>query len=309
MATLAACAGNGPAPQSDGSAFDTLQREILDQSCTSGPCHNPQVVAGGLILTEGFSFENLVGAIPENATAQSEGLLRVTPFDLSASFLLRKIEGPRPGEGSRMPLGGRPLSATEIQFIRDWISEGAPGPETPSPGIDPSSSPTPTPTPLPDTPTATPTVAASATSTIALVMSPTPTATSESEATTPIAQSPTPTVAEPTNTPAVTLQQVQDQIFSPSCAVQFCHSGDFPSAQLNLEDGRSLDELVGVPPSNTAATAAGLLRVSAGDPDKSFLITKIVGPTAIELGSKMPLAGAPLTTEQIDLVRSWINSL
>ncbi len=99
VATLAACAGDGPAPRQSSSNFDILQREIFDRSCTSGPCHNPQSVAGGLILTEGFSFENLVDALPQNPAAQDQGLLRVAPFDQPASFLLRKLEGPGPGEG------------------------------------------------------------------------------------------------------------------------------------------------------------------------------------------------------------------
>src|SRR2546429_6309599 len=35
--------------------------------------------------------------------------------------------------------------------------------------------------------------------------------------------------------------------------------------------------LVGVPPSNGAALAAGLLRVAPGDPDRSFLLWKLEG--------------------------------
>ncbi len=288
-AALVGCAGDGPTPSSGSSAFDILQREIFDQSCTSGPCHNPQTAAADLILTEGFSFDDLVEVAATNESAQQQGLERVTPFDVVGSFLLAKVEGPGPGEGSRMPLGAAPLTESEIQLIRDWIASGAPGPETPGPSGSPSA--TPSPTTVPATPTATATLDATALPTTAPPLSPTATA------------------VAPTNTPAVTLQQVQDEIFTPSCAVQFCHSGDFPSAQVSLEEGQSFDQLVGVVPSNGAAAADGLLRVDAGDPDNSFLIVKVEGPDRLELGSRMPLAFDPLTQEQIDLLRAWVASL
>jgi hypothetical protein len=284
-----------------------MQREILNRSCTTGPCHNPQSVAGGLILTEGFSYDNLVGAMAHNAAAQQEGLDRVTPFDLDGSFLLQKLEGPRPGFGSRMPLGAEPLSESEMQIVRNWIADGAPGPETPTAGASPSA--TPTATLVPESPTAT---AVPATATPTDVPA-TPTATASNGATamptTPVPPTATPTTAAPTDTPAVTLQQVQDEIFTPSCAVQFCHSGGFPSSGLSLEDGLSFDQLVGVTPTNPAAASDGLLRVDPGAPDNSFLMTKIIGPTRIELGSKMPLTGPALTDQQIALVRAWIASL
>ena len=136
---LAACAGDGPLaegqpPNGPSTDFATLQNEILDQNCTSGPCHNPQAAAAGLILVDGFSFTALVDADPTNPSAASAGLRLVDPFDTENSFLLAKVEDPAAGQGSRMPLGADPLSDEQIQLIRDWISNGAPGPmETPEP--------------------------------------------------------------------------------------------------------------------------------------------------------------------------------
>lgn len=310
VAILASCAGDGPAPDTSTAWFAVLQRDILDQSCTSGPCHNPQSVAGGLILTSAFSYEQLVGAAPQNPAALGEGLLRVAPFDPDGSFLLRKLEAPGPGEGSRMPQGAEPLSAADIQFIRDWILEGAPGPETPGPTTA-----TPTPTSLPDTPTIpVPSATPSATNP---AMTPTAAATptAGAETATPVSHTPTPTDPAPTQTPApttppeVTLEQVQEAVFSPSCAVQFCHSGDFPSAGLSLEEGESFAELVDVQPTNLAAINAGYLLVEPGNPDDSFLYIKIVGPPSVAFGSRMPLLGGFLDEEQTALVRDWITSL
>jgi hypothetical protein len=65
-------------------------------------------------------------------------------------------------------------------------------------------------------------------------------------------------------------------------------------------------QLVGVPPTTFSANAAGLLRVAAGDPGKSFLLVKLEGPPP-DQGSRMPLGLPPLSPEQIDLVRAWIE--
>lgn len=188
-----------------------------------------------------------------------------------------------------MPLGDEPLRESDIQLIRNWISNGANGPQVASPGT--TESPTPTWTVLPDTPT------------------PTPSTEPTAGPTTPVSQSPTPTSPAPTNTPAVSFRQIQDEILTPSCAALFCHNGEFPSAGLNLEDGQAFDALVGISPTNTRAATDRLLRVAAGNPDNSYLIVKIEGPASIELGSRMPLARDPLTAEQIALVRSWITTL
>jgi hypothetical protein len=48
--------------------------------------------------------------------------LRVDPGHPENSFLLVKLEGPPPDQGSRMPLTGAPLTDAEIQRIRDWIA-------------------------------------------------------------------------------------------------------------------------------------------------------------------------------------------
>ena len=59
----------------------------------------------------------------------------VIPGDPERSLLIAFIEGRR-GEAHRMPLGGRSLSAAEIEMFRRWIAEGA------KPDRAPKSSPT-----------------------------------------------------------------------------------------------------------------------------------------------------------------------
>ncbi len=82
--------------------------------------------AGGLILEAGMSYDQLVGVAAVNYTAQQAGLLRVKPGDPSNSFLIIKLTGPPPADGSPMPLGKAPLTSAQIKLISDWITQGAP---------------------------------------------------------------------------------------------------------------------------------------------------------------------------------------
>jgi hypothetical protein len=82
-------------------------------------------MSGSLVLIEGMSYDQLVGVQPTNAAARTAGLLRVDPDNPDNSFLLVKVTNPTPLQGSRMPLGELPLSAEQIQLIRDWIASGA----------------------------------------------------------------------------------------------------------------------------------------------------------------------------------------
>jgi hypothetical protein len=298
--SAAACAGDGPAPLDSTSWFARLQQGVFDQSCTTAGCHNPQAAAAGLILTAGASFDALVGVEPSTPAAAQAGLLRVQPFDPEGSFLLIKVLEPGPGQGSRMPQGADPLSADQIQTIRDWIEAGAPQFDDATP---PTGTPSPTDVPAPPTqtpPPASPTATAAETAVA--------TTTAQADTPTPTDPTPTDTPAEPTPLPTVTLEQVQEAVLSPRCAVQFCHSGDFPAAQLNLEEGESFDELLNVVPITLAAANAGLLLVDPGDAENSFLYVKITNPTP-QQGFRMPLTGDPLTEQEIALVRAWIEGL
>ena len=102
---------------------------------------------------------------------------------------------------------------------------------------------------------------------------------------------------------AVTLTQIQTQVFSPRCAG--CHSGPTSS---NLPSGMNLsnaaashDALVDV-----TSLQVALDRVEPGDPDNSYLIRKLEGGPDIS-GSQMPQGGPFLDQATIDMIRQWIS--
>lgn len=90
------------------------------------------------------------------------------------------------------------------------------------------------------------------------------------------------------------------------CSTQACHGGLTPRGNLNLEPGKAYASLVGAQPDNEAARADGLLRVSPGNPDKSFLLTKLHPITQAAYGAQMPVGGR-LSDAQIAAVRQWIE--
>jgi len=105
--------------------------------------------------------------------------------------------------------------------------------------------------------------------------------------------------------PPATLDEIQRTIFTPSCAIPTCHDAQSAVGNLVLTADRSYDELVNVAPDIQSARDAGLLRVDPGAPDNSFLLIKLEGPP-LSQGSRMPLTGALLTPEQVQLIRDWI---
>lgn len=318
MALAAGCAGNGPAPmpsptpgatQTPGSGItiNEVQRRIFDVRCLTSGCHNAADRQGGLVLEPGLSWANLVNVESENSAAAQGGLLRVLPLQPDTSFLIIKLEGPGPGQDSRMPQGGPFLSASDVDLVRQWISDGAL--DTAGPTVTPQPTST-------STTTATPTATATTTPTPSATVPPTVTPTG----TLPPTASPTLTATpSATATEAIlTLAEIQSTIFTPSCAVRFCHeAADQPFAEEpELVEGASFASLVGVTPENPAAAAAGLLRVRPFDPDTSFLLIKICRPQFGEelcpvplipaYGNPMPLVGSPLTAEQVAQIRAWI---
>lgn len=116
-------------------------------------------------------------------------------------------------------------------------------------------------------------------------------------------------VAGPTPNLEPTLSSIQQNIFSasdssgrPTCVTCHTDQGRTPAAGLVLLEGRSYGSLVG-----TASTRKpGALRVVAGDPDTSFLLTKITGGAGL-VGSRMPMGGPYLTEGQIRIIRRWIE--
>lgn len=101
---------------------------------------------------------------------------------------------------------------------------------------------------------------------------------------------------------------IQEAVFDKSCASSACHAAPANSFGLNLSYGLSYENLVGRAPNNPAAAAAGMKLVDPGNPENSFLLTKLMGPTAAEQGQRMPFGGGVIHTGKIEAVRKWIEA-
>ncbi len=105
-------------PKADPSFAGDIQ-PIFNASCAVSSCHNATAQAG-LNLSASISYANLVN-VP---STEAPELMRAAPGDATNSYVVIKLEG-RQTVGGRMPLGGNPLSATNIQNIKNWIGQGA----------------------------------------------------------------------------------------------------------------------------------------------------------------------------------------
>jgi hypothetical protein len=91
---------------------------------------------------------------------------------------------------------------------------------------------------------------------------------------------------------------IQSKVFTPICTT--CHAGSSAPLGLRLEADAAYAMLVNAP----SAEVPGLLRVSPGNPDASYLIQKLEGTATV--GGRMPLNGPPLPPETIAVIRQWI---
>ena len=72
---------------------------------------------------------------------------------------------------------------------------------------------------------------------------------------------------------------------------------------MNLSAGRAHDNLVNV----RSNERPELFRVEPGAPDRSYLVHKIEGRSSI-VEERMPLGGEPLSQNEIDAIRTWIEN-
>lgn len=102
-----------------------------------------------------------------------------------------------------------------------------------------------------------------------------------------------------------TLSSLQENIFTPTCALGGCHSSTSASAGLSLAAGESFLQLVGI----ESTQADGQNRVMAGNSDQSYLINKLRGTQATVggSGSQMPRGGSALSDEEIQAIEQWIG--
>ena len=109
-------------------SFESLYENLFATTCAFSSCHSSESRKGELSLGSlADARAELVGIEAANDAANAAGLLRVDPGTPDNSFLLRKLIGPGPGEGNRMPANSStPLSDSAIGAVRDWILAGAP---------------------------------------------------------------------------------------------------------------------------------------------------------------------------------------
>jgi len=128
-----------PAPQAQVS-FSTHVRPILvTAGCTASGCHGGSPTSANMSLGERI-FDPAAGAVGVHS-CEAPALLRIEPFNSSASYLIHKVEGTQKTAvcascdtvtfgtvsdcGAQMPFGGTPLQPADIKIIRDWIDQGA----------------------------------------------------------------------------------------------------------------------------------------------------------------------------------------
>ncbi len=117
-------------------SFELIQEKIFTPSCASSGCHlstsDVSYAQHELLLSSAsLSYKNLIDVTPKNAVAVSNKLKRVTKFISDGSFLVHKLNWDlshhvNANYGSPMPLGGKPLSVGQLDFIKKWIDAGAP---------------------------------------------------------------------------------------------------------------------------------------------------------------------------------------
>jgi hypothetical protein len=115
------------------SSFELIQTRIFSKSCALSGCHtagSQMAEESGLVLDAGVAYASLVNVAPKNANALDDGMLRVKPGSFAQSFLFHKLEDVDDHHAGRygnpMPLGRKPISAGQLEYIRLWIDAGAP---------------------------------------------------------------------------------------------------------------------------------------------------------------------------------------
>jgi len=348
--------------------LESIQSNVFDPSCIV--CHAGANAPQGLRLDAPNSFINLVGI----RSRENGSVLRVAPGEPNNSYLVRKLEGTA-SVGERMPLGGPPIPQPTIDFVRQWITDGALadsiGPSGSAPLIVSL-------TPIPDSVGAFPaeiivgfdrdmdasTINAM---TFELMRSGGDGQFAEGNEEVIVASSVSLSsmnarvaVMDLAGVPPVldryqvtlrgsganvmlsivgtaldgeytgslpsgdgieggdfvaafdvqglqpTLDSIQANMFSPTCAVAGCHSGptgpNLPSGMDLSSADASFASLVNV----ASIESSTILRVAAGDANDSYLIHKLEGSAAV--GERMPFGGPFLEQSTIDVIRLWIDS-
>jgi hypothetical protein len=96
----------------------SVQANVFNPSCIV--CHSGANAPQGLRLDAANSFTNLVGV----RSREDSSFFRVSPGNPDQSYLIHKLEGTA-SVGEQMPFGGPPIPQSVIDFVRQWITDGA----------------------------------------------------------------------------------------------------------------------------------------------------------------------------------------
>ena len=104
-----------------GPTLDQIQAVVFTPSCATAGCHDNTTQAAGLSLADAdTSWLEMVGQFSGQAAE-----MLVAPNDPNASYLIRKMENTAGIAGGQMPLNRPALQQSDINQIRDWITNGA----------------------------------------------------------------------------------------------------------------------------------------------------------------------------------------
>lgn len=109
-----------------------------------------------------------------------------------------------------------------------------------------------------------------------------------------------PTQPEEPPDPTATFTRVQNEIFTPSCALGGCHDAAGQQQGLVLSAGSAYTMTVG----RRSTELPSLDRVAPGVPDASYLYRKLAGVSIT--GERMPFGGPYLADAEMKLIRDWI---
>ena len=109
-----------------------------------------------------------------------------------------------------------------------------------------------------------------------------------------------PGLTPPSNVPLSKLSDIQQKVFTQTCALSGCHGPTNNQANLLLTDGNSFTNLVNV----QSFLFPQFKRVEPNNSSNSLIIKILKG----EVSPQMPLNRTPLSAAVIDSIAKWIDN-
>ncbi len=138
LVLAAACGGSDksgttPAPTVSlgaSTSFQRIQSQLFEKSCAFNSCHAPGSTTTSLVLSGSGVHARLVSVLPVNSVARGDGLKLVVAGKPDSSLLWHKLNQWLAGHhahnyGGAMPQAAPSLSVEQLNFVRQWIENGA----------------------------------------------------------------------------------------------------------------------------------------------------------------------------------------